>query len=206
MKEQKPQGCRVSRRTFVRGAAGAVVAEVMAAPHVLAQSKTPIRIGNINSYTGSLAYAGENNLNGMNLYFDSVNWTIAGRKIELIKEDDQFNPQIGLQKAKKLVESDKVDLIVGIQASNVALAVLNYMKQQKAFYVVSGAGTDAITWDRYPYLFRTSISVTSSAGRWRITSTTTSAKRSSRRRPTMRAAATSWPNSKGLTWPRGERC
>ena len=39
-----------------------------------------------------------------------------------------------------------------------ALAVLNYMKQQKAFYVVSGAGTDAITWDRYPYLFRTSIS------------------------------------------------
>jgi branched-chain amino acid transport system substrate-binding protein len=40
----------------------------------------------------------------------------------------------------------------------VALALLNYMKQQKAFYVVSGAGTDAITWDRYPYLFRTSIS------------------------------------------------
>ena len=94
----------------------------------------------------------------MNLYFDSINWTVAGRKIEIIKEDDQFNPQVGLQKAKKLVESDKVDLIVGVQASNVALAVLNYMKQQKAFYVVSGAGTDAITWDRYPYLFRTSIS------------------------------------------------
>jgi branched-chain amino acid transport system substrate-binding protein len=63
-----------------------------------------------------------------------------------------------LQKAKKLVESDKVDMIVGVQASNVALAVLNYAKQQKAFYIVSGAGTDAITWDRYPYLFRTSIS------------------------------------------------
>ena len=94
----------------------------------------------------------------MNLYFDSINWTVAGRKIEIIKEDDQFNPQVGLQKAKKLIESDKVDLVVGIQASNVALAVLNYMKQQKAFYVVSGAGTDAITWDRYPYLFRTSIS------------------------------------------------
>ena len=94
----------------------------------------------------------------MNLYFDSIGWTIAGRKIEIIKEDDQFNPQVGLQKVKKLVESDKVDLVVGVQASNVALAVLNYMKQQKAFYVVSGAGTDAITWDRYPYLFRTSIS------------------------------------------------
>ena len=125
---------------------------------MLAQANAPIRIGNINSYTGGLAYAGENNFNGMNLYFDSINWTVAGRKIEIIKEDDQFNPQVGLQKAKKLVESDNVDLVMGIQASNVALAVLNYMKQQKAFYVVSGAGTDAITWDRYPYLFRTSIS------------------------------------------------
>ena len=138
--------------------AGAVLASTLAVPNVLAQTSAPIRIGNINSYTGGLAYAGENNLNGMNLYFDSINWTVAGRKIEVIKEDDQFNPQIGLQKAKKLVESDKVDLVVGIQASNVALAVLNYMKQQKAFYVVSGAGTDAITWDRYPYLFRTSVS------------------------------------------------
>jgi branched-chain amino acid transport system substrate-binding protein len=151
---------KMSRRTFVKNSAGAgaALASAMAAPAVLAQTNAPIRIGNINSYTGGLAYAGENNLNGMNLYLDSINWTVAGRKIELIKEDDQFNPQIGLQKAKKLVESDKVDLVIGIQASNVALAVLNYMKQQKAFYIVSGAGTDAITWDRYPYLFRTSIS------------------------------------------------
>src|SRR5256886_16717668 len=94
----------------------------------------------------------------MELYFDSINWTIAGRKVEIVKEDDQFNPQVGLQKAKKLIESDKADLLVVVQASNGALAALNYMKQQKAFYVVSGAGTDAITWDRYPDLFRTSIS------------------------------------------------
>jgi branched-chain amino acid transport system substrate-binding protein len=160
MKKRNSLASQVSRRTFMKNSAGAgaALASTLAAPHVLAQGNAPVRIGNINSYTGGLAYAGENNLNGMNLYFDSINWTVAGRKIELIKEDDQFNPQIGLQKAKKLVEGDKVDLVVGIQASNVALAVLNYMKQQKAFYVVSGAGTDAITWDRYPYLFRTSVS------------------------------------------------
>ncbi len=158
MKKPNWPAGRVSRRTFMKTSAGAAVASTLAAPPILAQANAPIRIGNINSYTGGLAYAGENNLNGMNLYFDSIDWTVAGRKIELVKEDDQFNPQVGLQKAKKLVESDKVDLVIGIQASNVALAVLNYMKQQKAFYVVSGAGTDAITWDRYPYLFRTSIS------------------------------------------------
>ena len=134
------------------------LASDLAAPGILAQTRAPLRLGNLNSFTGAIAYAAENNFNAMSLYFDSIGWSIAGRKIELIKEDDQFNPQVGLQKAKKLVESDKVDMIVGVQASNVALAVLNYAKQQKAFYVVSGAGTDAVTWDRYPYLFRTSIS------------------------------------------------
>ncbi len=150
----------VSRRTFISGGAGAgaILVSNLAAPAVRAQTDKPVRIGVINSFTGAIAYAGINNFNGMSLYFDSINWTAGGRKIELIKEDDQFSPQIGLQKAKKLIESDNVDMVIGVQASNVALAVLNYMKQQKAFYIVSGAGTDAITWDRYPYLFRTSIS------------------------------------------------
>jgi len=160
MKKQNPLGHGVSRRTLIMSAAGAgaAVASGVAAPPILAQVNKPIRLGNINSYTGGLAYSGQANWNAVSLYFDSVNWTVAGRKIEIIKEDDQFNPQVGLQKAKKLVESDRADLVFGIQASNVALAVLNYMKQQKAFYVVTGAGTDAITWNRYPYLFRTSIS------------------------------------------------
>ena len=128
----------------ISAGAGAALASSVGAPAILAQTRAPIRLGHLNSFTGGIAYAAEISLNAMNLYFDSINWTVAGRKIEIIKEDDQFNPQVGLQKAKKLIESDKVDLLVGIQASNVALAVLNYMKQQKAFYVVSGAGTDAI--------------------------------------------------------------
>jgi branched-chain amino acid transport system substrate-binding protein len=150
----------MSRRNFVGGtaAAGAALASNIAAPAILAQTVVPIKLGNLNSFTGAIAYAAASNYNGMSLYFDSIDWTIAGRKIEIIKEDDQFNPQVGLQKVKKLVESDQVDLVIGVQASNVALAVLNYMKQQNAFYVVTGAGTDAITWDRYPYLFRSSIS------------------------------------------------
>src|SRR5271170_1808061 len=148
----------ISRRRFMATSTGAALAANFPAPAILAQSRAPLRLGNLNSFTGAIAYSAENNLSGMNLYFDSIGGSVAGRKVEIIKEDDQFNPQIGLQKAKKLVESDKVDMLVGVQASNVALAVLNYAKQQKAFYIVSGAGTDAITWDRYPYLFRTSIS------------------------------------------------
>lgn len=156
MIRRAPWNGKLSRRTLVKAAA--VAASGVAMPAVLAQSAKPIRIGNLNTYSGGVSYTGQNSFNGTQLYFDSVNWTVAGRKIEIIKEDDQFNPQVGLQKAKKLIESDKVDLLVGIQASNVGLAVLNYAKQQKAFYVISGAGADAITWDRYPYLFRTSLS------------------------------------------------
>src|SRR5271155_396308 len=158
--ENMAKSAGISRRTFMSrtAGAGAVLTSNFAAPAILAQTDKPIRLGVLNSFTGAIGYAAENNFNGMSVYFDRVNWTISGRKIELIKEDDQFNPQVGLQKAKKLIESDNVDLIVGVQASNVALAVLNYAKQQKAFYVVSGAGADAVTWDRYPYLFRSSIS------------------------------------------------
>lgn len=154
----KPTG--ISRRKLLGNSAkaGALLASSFAAPALLAQTKKPIRIGVINSFTGAIAYAAENNLNAMSLYFDSIGWTVAGRKIEIIKEDDQFNPQVGLQKAKKLVESDNVDMLTGIQASNVALAVMNYAKQKKAFYVVTGAGADAITWGRDPYVFRTSLS------------------------------------------------
>jgi branched-chain amino acid transport system substrate-binding protein len=116
---------RVSRRTFVKSTAGAALASTLAAPCLLAQTKAPIKLGNLNTFTGGLAYAGESATNAVNQYFDSINWTVAGRKIEIIKEDDQFNPQVGLQKAKKLIESDQVDLLFGVQASNVALAVLN---------------------------------------------------------------------------------
>jgi branched-chain amino acid transport system substrate-binding protein len=59
---------------------------------------------------------------------------------------------------RRFVEADKVDLITGIQGSNIAMAVLNFIKQSKAFVLISGAGTDALTWQRVPYLFRSSLS------------------------------------------------
>src|SRR4029077_19383288 len=117
MKKINSRVRRLSRRTFMKSSAGAGAALVstLAAPPILAQANAPIRIGNLNSYTGGLAYAGENNFKSMSLYLDSIKWARARREIEIIKEDDQFNPQVGLQKAKKLVESDNVDLVMGIQ-------------------------------------------------------------------------------------------
>ncbi|HUB97804.1 MAG TPA: ABC transporter substrate-binding protein, partial [Stellaceae bacterium] len=145
----------LTRRGVLAGAAATSV--TLAAPAILAQTKAPLKIGVLNTFSGASASTGEWNYDGIGVYLDEVNNTIAGRPVQLIKEDDQFNPQVGLEKLRKFVESDKVDLIVGIQGSNIALAVLNYVKQSKAFVLVSGAGTDALTWARVPYLFRSSI-------------------------------------------------
>ena len=146
------------REVLAGGAATVALTSTLPAPAVLAASTAPLKIGLLNTFSGPSASTGDWNWSGVNIYLDQVNHTFAGRKVELIKEDDQFNPQIGLEKMRKFVESDNVDLITGIQGSNIALAVLNYVKQSKAFVLVSGAGTDALTWERVPYLFRSSIS------------------------------------------------
>lgn len=148
-----------SRRAFLTGAAatGTVLAAGLRAPAVLAATRAPLKIGILNEFTGINAVPTDSNLKGMSLYFDRIGWKIAGRKIKLFKEDDQFNPQIGLQKIRELVESDHVDVICGSQASNVTIALLNYARQSKTF-IMPWAGTDIITREGLPYLFRPSLS------------------------------------------------
>jgi branched-chain amino acid transport system substrate-binding protein len=155
---QLRQTLRLTRRGLLKASVATVASGAISAPAVLAASNAPLKIGVLNTFSGPSASTGDWNWSGLNVYLDEVNRTLAGRKVELLKEDDQFSPQVGLQKVRKFVESDNVDLIVGIQGSNIALATLNYIKQSKAFLLISGAGTDAITWERVPYMFRSSIS------------------------------------------------
>ena len=139
------------------------------APAVLAQSKAPLRIGSLNSYSKVFAALANGNLNGMNLYFEQIGGSIAGRKIEIIREDDEINPQVGLQKMRKLHENDKCDLITGIQASNVALAAVEYIRQTKAFFLCSGAGLTNLSYTQIPYFFRSSLStytIHNALGEW----------------------------------------
>ena len=159
-----------SRRAFIAGA-GAIGATILggAAPAVLAKTNAPLKIGVLNSFSKVFAALANANLNGMNLYFDQIGNTIAGRKIEIIREDDEINPQVGLQKLRKLVESDKCDIITGIQASNVAMAALEYLRQSKAFTLCSGAGVAALSYSQLPYFFRCSVStftVHQTMGEW----------------------------------------
>lgn len=149
-----------SRRKFLMtsGAIGMGAALSGISPAVLAQSKAPLKIGVLNSFSKVFAALGEGNLRGMNLYFEQIGGKIAGRQIQVIREDDEVSPQVGLEKIKKLVESDKCDIITGIQASNVAMALVPCIRQSKTFTVLSGAGVSDLSYIHVPYFFRSSVS------------------------------------------------
>lgn len=150
---------KLNRRSFLGAAAATTAAtSTFGIPAVLAQSRGSIKIGVLNSFSKSFAALGNGNLNGLSLYLNSINNEMAGRKIELIREDDEINPQVGLQKLKKLVESDRCDVVCGIQSSAVAMAAVPYIRESKQFFVCSGAGTTALSYVKVPSLFRTSTS------------------------------------------------
>ncbi|MSQ70944.1 MAG: ABC transporter substrate-binding protein [Betaproteobacteria bacterium] len=156
MKKLNQNSTAPGRRRVLGGlaAAGASLALPFGAPAVLAQSRAPFRIGALNTFSKQGAL-GTGAMNGMNLYFEQIGWQAGGRKIEVIKEDDEINPQVGLQKLRKLVESDKVDVVVGPQASNVAMSIIDYVRTSKTF-VMPYAGVAAISYMKLPYLLRPS--------------------------------------------------
>jgi branched-chain amino acid transport system substrate-binding protein len=82
MARARRRGPNHSRRAFLAAAAtaGTSLAFAVKAPSVLAQP-APLRIGVVNTFTGVNALAADTNLKGMNLYFERIGWTVAGRKI-----------------------------------------------------------------------------------------------------------------------------
>ncbi len=117
-----------------------------------------LKLGVLLPFSGVYTQLGNDIVDGMNLYFDSVGGTIAGRKLELIKEDEE-DPQAAVRKSKKLIESDKVDLITGIVNSSIALAVREVVHEAKTILVISNAGAKDVTGSKFSkYIFRTSFS------------------------------------------------
>lgn len=118
--------------------------------------KEPIKIGVINPTTGAQTQNGTDVNTGLKLYFDSIDNQVAGHPIELIFEDDASNPQQGLDRARKLVEQDEVDLLMGVVHSGVAVGVAEYAAQREVPYIITCAGANALTGEeRSPYVFRT---------------------------------------------------
>ena len=119
----------------------------------------PIKIGGLIPQTGPYTELGNEIRIGLTIAFDEVGWKVAGREIKLIIEDTEAKPPVALQKARKLVESDRVDVLAGVVHSGVAIALREYANEQKVPIIITVASADAITKENASkYLFRTSYS------------------------------------------------
>ncbi|WP_225753074.1 ABC transporter substrate-binding protein [Actinotalea sp. Marseille-Q4924] len=85
-----------------------------------------LKVGYISPITGNFAVAGQEMVDGWELYWEINGNEVNGVTVETIVEDDAGNPEISLTKARKLVESDQVDVVVGPLLANTALAVASY--------------------------------------------------------------------------------
>ena len=150
----------LTRRKFLAGASAAT-AGVAAGPWVGRSHAQggPIKIGVVLPYTGVYAVLGESITQAMELVFARENWTVAGRKIEMIKEDDEMKPPVGVRKTEKLIDSDKVDILTGPVHSGILMGMRDKVHNSKTILIVSNAGADAISRERCSkWIFRTSFS------------------------------------------------
>ncbi|MBX9844139.1 MAG: ABC transporter substrate-binding protein [Xanthobacteraceae bacterium] len=142
------------KRTFLASCALAALA--LAAAPATAQQKT-IKIGFVSTFSGPVAAIGNDMRNSFELALDHHGRKIGGLPVEVIYEDDQIKPEVGVQKTQKLIESDKVDFLVGYIWSNVALASLKPIVDSKTFTLITNAGASQISGELCsPYVFTTS--------------------------------------------------
>ena len=119
-----------------------------------------IKIGEINSYKAQPAFL-EPYKKGMQLAVDQINATggLLGKKVELITRDDNATPGNAVRAAEELLSRDQVDVLTGSFLSHIGLALTDFAKQKKVFFLASEPLTDKIVWDNgndYTFRLRTS--------------------------------------------------
>ena len=141
----------ITRRTFL---AGAALAATMPAP-AFAQPK-PIKIGLLTVKTGPLAAGGIQMEQGTICFLKDRNYTLAGRKVELVVADTGGNPAGTKTKTQELTERDHVDMIFGPLAAFELLAISDYTAQAKMPVLSLAAAEDMTQRKPNPYFVRAS--------------------------------------------------
>jgi len=125
-----------------------------------AAAQDVIRIGEINSYKAQPAFL-DPYRKGWELALEQVNAAggVNGRKLEIISRDDGANPGDAVRVAEELVSREKVDILAGGFLSHIGLALTDFAKQRKVFFLASEPLTDKIVWqngNRYTFRLRSS--------------------------------------------------
>lgn len=143
----------MSTRTYVM-ALTVALAVATAGP---AGAQAPIRIGEINSFSGIGAPFTGPYKQAVEMAVEEVNARggVLGRRVEVLFRDDKGQPAEAVKHAQELVAAEKVALISGTFLSNVGLAVSDWAKQNKTLFVAAEPLTEAITWSKgHDHVFR----------------------------------------------------
>ncbi len=148
------------RRLISLAAAAAAVAAWAGATVAPAQAQGVIKIGEVNSYKAQPAFL-EPYKKGMELAIDEINAAggVNGKQLQLITRDDNATPGDAVRAAEELVSREKVDVLTGSFLSHIGLAMTDFAKQKKFFYLASEPLSDKIVWangNRYTFRLRPS--------------------------------------------------
>ncbi|WP_425528787.1 ABC transporter substrate-binding protein [Neopusillimonas maritima] len=125
-----------------------------------AAAEDVIKIGELNSYKAQPAFLGPYK-NGMELAIEQINESggLNGKKVELVIKDDNATTGDAVRVAEELISRDQVDVLTGTFLSHIGLAVTDFAKQKKAFFLAAEPLTDKIVWEngnRYTFRLRPS--------------------------------------------------
>ena len=131
-----------------------------AAAALPAHAQGVIKIGEVNSYKAQPAFL-EPYKKGMELAVEEINAAggVGGKRFELITRDDNANPGDAVRVAEELLSREKIDVLTGTFLSHIGLALTDFAKQKKVFFLAGEPLTDKIVWqngNRYTYRLRTS--------------------------------------------------
>ena len=135
---------KVNKRTWIRTmCAAAAMAAVSGA--AFAQG-APLKIGLLATLEGPFAAGGADGMRGAELALSQRGGVVAGRKIELVKASSNANPDVAVNATRKLVEQDKVEIMVGPLSGGEGIAVKDYSKTQpQVTFINGGSGAQATT-------------------------------------------------------------
>ena len=137
-----------------------VAASLAAAATLPAHAQGVIKIGEVNSYKAQPAFL-EPYKKGMELAVEEINAAggVGGKRFELITRDDNANPGDAVRVAEELLSREKIDVLTGTFLSHIGLALTDFAKQKKVFFLAGEPLTDKIVWangNSYTYRLRPS--------------------------------------------------
>jgi branched-chain amino acid transport system substrate-binding protein len=135
---------KLTKRFWVRSAMGSAIALAMTG--MAGAQQPPVKIGLLATLEGPFAAGGADGMRGAELAVKQRGGSVAGRKIEIIKASSDAKPDVAVNATRKLVEQDKVDVMVGPLSGGEGIAVKDYAKTQPNITFINGSsGAQAAT-------------------------------------------------------------